>query len=213
MRRLHERAHRGVRPDRGRHLSVRLPVPGTWVDIRYHRPHLGPTIFHQRVLESTDRAIVTFQPHTPLEGPILVAGRPILAPGSPVVWFTFPDAWHDIGLFHLADGRPTGVYANVLTPVEILGPTEWRTTDLYLDVWISGAAPPRVLDEDELTSAVAAGLVDARTASRAREEASMLLAAAAAGRWPPEVVGRWSLERARAASSEFEEGAGPTAGA
>ena len=67
----------------------------------------------------------------------MVDGTVILAPGAPVIWFTMPGAWHDIGVFHLENGAPTGIYANVLTPVRFDGPTSWSTTDLYLDVFSS----------------------------------------------------------------------------
>ncbi len=51
--------------------------------------------------------------------PTVVAGRTVLEPGSPVVWFTFPGRHHDIGRFHTPDGRFTGYYANILTTVEL----------------------------------------------------------------------------------------------
>lgn len=183
------------------------------MDIHYQRPHKGATTFRQQVLEATAEAVVTFQPRTRLEGPVLVESEPILEPDSPAIWFTFPGTWHDIGLFHLADGRLTGVYANVLTPVELVGPTEWRTTDLYLDVWIPTAAGgrPTVLDEDELSAARERGLVDEGVAERARQEAASLIDAAAAGTWPPPVVGQWNLPRARAAASTL--GGDPESGA
>ena len=134
--------------------------------------------------------------------------RTILEPGSPVIWFTFPGAWHDIGLFHLADGTPTGIYANVLTPVALSrqsgeGGWSWCTTDLCLDVWVGvgngrhawEAHEPMLLDEDELNRAETDGAVGAAMAARAREEADALVRDCRAGRWPPPVVREWSLDR------------------
>jgi predicted RNA-binding protein associated with RNAse of E/G family len=117
-----------------------------------------------------------------------------------VVWFTFPGVWHDIGRFHRANGRFTGIYANVLTPPTFEPGDVWHTTDLFLDVWIPAGGEPQVLDRDELQNAVAAGWVDEATGLRATAEVDHILAEAASGRWPPPVVDTWTLERARAAS-------------
>lgn len=141
-------------------------------------------------------ALVTYLPRAGVSRPMVIDGRTILEPGSPVVWFTFPGAWHDIGRFHTADGRFTGWYANILTPVEISG-DDWRTTDLFLDVLLEPARPPRVLDRDELQAALDAGWIDAATAARAEAESDRLVELARGGRWPPPVVAEWTLEKAR----------------
>src|SRR5690606_7960062 len=115
----------------------------------------------------------------------------------PVVWFTFPDAWFDIGRFHRADGRFTGYYANILTPVAIT-PGRWETTDLFLDVWLGRDGRVAILDEPEFADAVTAGWIDEATAARARSMAGALARGARAGTWPPPVVDGWPLDRARA---------------
>lgn len=119
------------------------------------------------------------------------------------MWFTFPGARHDIGRFHTPTGTLTGFYANILTPVELLGRAAdgaevWRTTDLFLDVFMRPGGPPRLLDEDELAAAASAGWIDPGSAATARAEAERVLDAARGGRWPPPIVGAWPLERARA---------------
>ena len=148
---------------------------GEMVAIHYQRPGRSTAIYRQRVLERRSDAIITHQSHTPLAKPLRVEGRTILEPGSPVVWFTFPGRWHDIGLFALANGTPTGLYANILTPVEFISPHEWHTTDLCLDIWIPYGGRARLLDEDELQAAESAGLIARELAERAREEAGRLL--------------------------------------
>src|SRR5690606_26580029 len=125
-----------------------------------------------------------------------IGGRVVLEPGSSIVWFTYPDRWHDIGRFHLRDGTFTGFYANILTPVVMEG-LRWTTTDLFLDVWMDPEGGVETLDEDELDAAVAAGWVDATTSARARQEAADLVSAAERGAWPPPEVREWTLGRAR----------------
>ncbi len=178
-----------------RRRSIPLPAPGTTVEIRYRRLRRPTETYRQQVLKSGARGIVTFQPRTPIDAPLTVADTTILEPGSPVIWFTFPRAWHDIGLFHLADGTFTGLYANILTPVEFASEHCWETTDLCLDVWVPRHGTACLLDEAELADAEAAGLVASEVAARAREEASALMEGLAAASWPPALVGEWSLAR------------------
>jgi predicted RNA-binding protein associated with RNAse of E/G family len=152
--------------------------------------------FEQRLVHRDAACVVTLLEATPLARPMRIDGVVALEPGAPAVWFTFPGAWHDIGRFHDARGHFTGLYANVLTPVEGLAALEWRTTDLFLDIWLpASGGPPTLLDEAELADAVAGGL-DIGLADAARREAARLLDAAAAGSWPPAVVHEWTLERA-----------------
>lgn len=178
-----------------------LPRSGSRVDIHYRRIGRPAETYRQLVLESGPAGIVTFQSRAPIESPAVVDGATILEPGSPVIWFTFAGSWHDIGLFHRADGTFTGVYANILTPVEFVGDGAWATTDLCLDVWVPRSGRARLLDEAELDEAEAASLVDRGLAGRARAEAAALLRDHSAGRWPPRLVGEWSLERAMGAAN------------
>lgn len=170
------------------------------VTIHYERPPGRVERFRQEVVLARDDVVVTLARDMAFDPAMRIGGEVVLEEGSSVVWFTFPGAWHDIGRFHRADGTFTGIYANVLTPVE-LGEDEWHTTDLFLDVWIPPGGRPRLLDQEELDEAVAAGAVDPELARRARTEARRLLEGARAGAWPPEVVERWTLERARSAEA------------
>lgn len=142
--------------------------------------------------------MVTFLEHTPLRRPVEVGGRVVLEDGAPVVWFTFPGRRHDIGRFHRAGGTFTGIYANILTPVEFLDESTWATTDLFLDIWLDPATgKTTVLDRGELEEARARGWIDDELAASARREAATILRAARRGDWPPAVVGEWTLERVR----------------
>jgi predicted RNA-binding protein associated with RNAse of E/G family len=159
--------------------------------------------FHQEVVLDRGDVVVTLARNMELDPPLRVEDDVILESGSSVVWFTFPGAWHDIGRFHRADGTFAGLYANVLTPVEMAHDT-WHTTDLFLDLWLPRGGAPRILDGDELDEAESRGHVTAETAERAREEARRLRRAAREGRWPPEVVEAWTLERVLGASAPQE---------
>lgn len=166
------------------------------VEIHYLRPPGRTTIFRQRIVERTTACVITLLEHAELSRPVSVHGRTVLEHGSPVVWFTFPGLWHDIGRFHSAEDRFTGFYANVLTPVQFVTPLHWETTDLCLDVWVDDRGA-ELLDADELDEAEAAGAIAGAHAARARSEAAELLERAAAGTWPPPVCREWTLERAR----------------
>ncbi len=166
------------------------------VEIHYRRLPDRVQVFRQRLVLDRDDVKVTLAERMRAAAPMRIDGKVAMEPGSDLVWFTFPGLWHDIGRFHRADGTFTGYYANVLTPPEIDGDL-WRTTDLFLDVWLPPDGRPALLDEDEFDLALGKEALDPETARRAREEADSLMAAAAAGAWPPPVVREWTLERVR----------------
>lgn len=166
--------------------------------IHYLRPPDRLEIFEQPLVHDGPDGKVTLKPAVELAAPMRVDGRVVSENGSAIVWFTFPGLWHDIGRFHRADGTFTGLYANVLTPVEMRRDGDWHTTDLFLDVWLDDRGA-RVLDEDELEDALARGWLDRDTAERARREAEAIVRAARTGSWPPALVSEWTLERARRA--------------
>jgi predicted RNA-binding protein associated with RNAse of E/G family len=165
------------------------------VKIHYRRPPDRVTVYENELVHTGDQVTVTIMRATPLQQPVAVDGHVILENGAPAIWFTFPHADHDIGRFHTRAGVFTGLYANILTPVEFMSPTEWRTTDLFLDIWIGADGAPRILDEDELQAAVRSGWVDAATAAAARATARRLVQEHQDGTWPPAVVYDWPLER------------------
>ena len=173
-------------------------TPDTQVRIHYTRPPGRVTIFEQSRVHASAAGIVTYSKRCGVERTVRVENEVILEPDSPIVWFTFPGAWHDIGRFHRADGTFTGVYANILTPPHFLDEFTWETTDLFLDVWVpanNGAAV--VLDRAEFTDALYAGDIDGPTAAEAEAEVARILALHSAGRWPPALVNEWTLERAQ----------------
>ena len=198
-----------------------MPRP---VRIRYRRPPDREQIFHQTLVHEGPDGLVTLMDAAGVTRPTVVAGKTVLEPGSPVVWFTFPGARHDIGRFHTVDGTFTGFYANILTPVELDAdppgsgsgggapedPSEasgagagdiWLTTDLFLDVFLDLDGEVHVLDRRELREAVTVGWIDGTTAREAELEANRLVEAARVGAWPPPIVEAWPLDRAREAAA------------
>lgn len=175
------------------------------VTIHYLRPPDHLQTFRQPIIHQSPEAIVTFSRGVRVPSPMELDGEVVLETGSDIVWFTFPRLWHDIGRFHDAEGAFTGFYANLLTPVEMLPGNIWRTTDLFLDVWMKPGRAPRLLDEDELQAALDGGAVESRTARRAREEARRILGRAGAGAWPPSVVHEWTRERALAVLNDIDD--------
>lgn len=167
------------------------------VVIHYHRPPDRYEQFEQHLVHRTQDCVVTLLESASVRRTLVIDGVTALEPGASVVWFTFRNAWHDVGRFHTRADEFTGVYANVLTPVDGFDGHEWRTTDLFLDVWQPPGGRARILDEDELAEARVAGVIDESTARRAEAEAAALVDAARTGAWPPAIVHEWTLERAR----------------
>ena len=170
------------------------------VHIHYLRPPDRKEVFVQYLVSDQGSVKVTLAQNVPFDPPIRIQGQVALEKGSDAVWFTFPGKWHDIGRFHRADGTFTGIYANILTPVEILHHHRWQTTDLFLDVWIPPGGELAVLDGDQLAEALERDWISGETAARARQEVERIRAAHERGRWPPAIVEDWTLERARQAT-------------
>jgi predicted RNA-binding protein associated with RNAse of E/G family len=166
------------------------------VSIHYRRLPDRTQIFEQVVLEETPEVTVTFLEAAALPRNVVSDDDVLLEPGAPVVWFTYPERWYDIGRFHRADGTFTGFYANLISPVKMEG-RRWETTDLCLDVWAGADGSVRILDQDEFQEAVTNGWIDSATEATAREHAEALARAARQGTWPSDHVRGWTLERAR----------------
>jgi predicted RNA-binding protein associated with RNAse of E/G family len=164
------------------------------VKIHYRRPPDRITVYENELVHADAQVTVTMMRATQLRQPMRLHDRVVFENGAPAIWFTFPGADHDIARFHTSAGVFTGIYANVLTPVEFLSPTEWRTTDLFLDLWADEAGV-HLLDEDELADALERGWIDAETARQARTTAARLMQQHVDGTWPPAVVYEWPLER------------------
>jgi len=171
--------------------------PSDTVTIDYLRPPGRWEVFIQKILLDTPEVKITLAENVPFDPPIRVNDQVVLEAGSDAVWFTFPGLWHDVGRFHLADDRFTGIYANILTPPVIRPGGKWETTDLFLDIWVDPDGGLSVLDEDQLIEAEAEGWISDDLADRAREEAGWIVREHEAGRWPPPVVNEWTLGRAR----------------
>lgn len=190
-----------------------VPQPIRPLRIHYLRPPDRLTVFRQLLLLASPEVLISFAPATSLSQPVEVNGEVILEQGSPVVWFTFPGIWHDIGRFHRADGTFTGIYANILTPPRLRGEV-WSTVDLFLDVWLpapmvgnrrAAGIPPdaptphaALLDQEELEDARASGWISPRLYVRAQLEARRLMARVEEATWPPPVVEAWTRERCEA---------------
>ncbi|MEE9133922.1 MAG: DUF402 domain-containing protein [Gemmatimonadota bacterium] len=167
------------------------------VEIHYRRPPDRLDVFVQDLVVDRPELKVTLHDPSTVDTTIRVGDRIIFEPRSPIVWFVFPEAWYDLGRFHLRDGTFTGLYVNLITPVQITG-RSWRMYDLCLDLWIDPSGGFQVLDQDEFDEAVDRNWIDAGTANRARDELERLIDKMRRGDWPPAVVAEYDLERVRA---------------
>lgn len=165
------------------------------VHYRYRRPG-KPTIVYQQwlVLDRPDLKVMLLDAYA--GGPLTVSGATVLERGAPIVWLVFPEKWHDIGRFHLADGTFTGWYTNLTTPIEMTE-REWSAGDLFLDLWTPVNGSSVWLDEEEFDAAFKAKRLDAATRRRALNERAIIDLQVAAGEWPPAVARDIDLAQAR----------------
>ena len=164
------------------------------VQFEYRRPGKATEVFDQILVVDEPGYKVMLLERYGGES-ITIAGEPALDTGASAVWFVFPGAWHDVGLFHRADGTPTGWYTNICTPVQVVG-NRWSSTDLFLDHWLSRTGTDAWLDEDELEDAAATKLIGPDTFARALRERDAITTHVRQGDWPPPHVRLMNLERA-----------------
>lgn len=169
------------------------------IRIHYHRPGKGTIVYHEDlVLDRPDVKVTLLSEYDGRE--VTANGTVILGPGAPIVWYVFPNQWHDIGRFHLSDGTFTGWYTNLCIPTQIEG-TDWRCTDLFLDHWLGVDGDARWLDEEEFRRATEQGSLDWATADRVMAERALVDQEIAAGNWPPTITWEIDLAHARRAVS------------
>lgn len=165
------------------------------ISYEYHRPGKPTTTYDEwLVLDRPDSKVML---QDAFGGPpFRVGDAVVLEPGAPIVWFVFPETWHDIGRFHLADGTFTGWYTNLTTPIE-LGTSVWSASDLFLDLWTPLAGPSVWLDDDEFASACRSRLIDSAMRRRVLNERALIDLQVAAGHWPPPIARDIDLMQAR----------------
>ncbi len=166
------------------------------ISLHYLRLPSRKQIYKQYLITKEAGANVTLSTDLVMDSPLIIKGETILETGSKIIWFTFPDTWHDLGLFHQADGAFTGIYANIITPLQYRSPFVWETTDLFLDIWIDLSGRAIVLDEDEFDLARGNGWMSPTVAEAALRESQLLIDGYRKGTWPPSFISQWSLDRA-----------------
>ena len=163
------------------------------IHFEYTRPGREPTEYRQWLVhDSPEVKVVLLERH---EGKRLAVGdRTILEPAAPVIWFVFPDAWYDIGAFHLADGTFTGWYTNFCTPVS-MHDDRWSCTDLFLDLWVWECGSYQWLDEAEFVTSISDRTIDHLSGARVARDREVIQQELDGGTWPPDVVRQFDLPR------------------
>jgi predicted RNA-binding protein associated with RNAse of E/G family len=166
------------------------------IHFEYHRPGIGRTVYDEwLVLDRPDVKVLLQKDYS---GPAVdVQGVRILDSGAAMVWFVFPDAWHDIGRFHLGDGTFTGWYTNLCKPVQLEGDT-WIGHDLFLDLWQFAEGDLVWLDQEEFDEAVKTGLIDKPLKKQILNQRALIDMQVKLGEWPPPVARDIDLTQAEA---------------
>lgn len=156
------------------------------IHFEYHRPGIGVTVYDELLV--LDRPDVRVLLQESYNGPnVEVANTRVLDSGAPIVWFVFPDSWHDIGRFHLHDGTFTGWYTNLCKPVTFDG-DRWIGHDLFLDLWQFPDGRPIWLDEDEFDDALESGILDKALEKQVGNQRTLIELQVSQNAWPPPIV-------------------------
>jgi hypothetical protein len=185
----------GVRR-RGLREARRIPpdAPRVQVDVRRGPDRLDT--FSQELLLDEPNLKITLQILGRDFPPTRIDSATSLRPDWLLIWYLWPERSYEVGAFFDARGTFRGHYVNLVRSPEF-GP-RWTVDDLFLDVWVPANGAPVVLDEDELSEAVARGWVTAAEAEGVTRLAADIVARAAGSvgrlgrRWPPRDVRRWA---------------------
>ena len=165
------------------------------IHYNYTRPGKESGVYdHWLVVDDPDLKVMLMTDYHGV--PLVIDGQVVAEPGAAMLWFVFPGAWYDIGRFHLADDSFTGWYTNLCSPVTMHGDS-WDSTDLFLDHWMTPEGHQSWQDEDELARAIGAGLLEAETQARIRQERRFIQSNIDVGAWPPPVALEMDLGDAR----------------
>ncbi len=165
------------------------------IRLEYRRPGKQIAVYNEwLVLDRPDVKVLLLDEYDGVE--LYVDDNVVLETSAPIVWFVFPEKWHDIGRFHLADDTFTGWYTNFCKPVEMNG-DHWIGSDLFLDLWQPADGEPAWLDEDELSEAIRTKLIDAQTKRRIENERALIDLQVKQEAWPPAIVRDIDLVQAR----------------
>jgi hypothetical protein len=99
------------------------------------------------------------------------------------LWLMRPGSWHAVRVGWRDEWEPWGWYVNLEQPARRTA-RGVQTMDLMLDVIVEPEGTWRWKDEDELDALVQAGLFDAATAARVRDEALAVIRRVEAGAAP-----------------------------
>lgn len=166
------------------------------IHFEYNRPGKESVSYDEiLVADRPELKVLLLESYT---GRNLIIGRSVVQErGAPIVWYVFPNTWHDIGLFHMADETFTGWYTNLCTPAQFHGDTA-TSTDLFLDLWVPVSGKPAWLDEDEFEQACASGALSDELRVKALEERRRIQSIVEDGSWPPRVAHELDLSAVRA---------------
>jgi len=163
--------------------------------IHYFRPPHRLLDIPAELLYVNDEVIVTSHILEGTSEPLIIDGETVVENGCRAVFAEYRKQWHDVAKIFKPDGTGegfTGYYTDINTPSEERDDGYW-TKDLFLDLWIS---PDRlrimVLDEDEFDEAIRNKWITEVEARSARAELDRLMKLFCQGRFPPELLERFS---------------------
>lgn len=102
-------------------------------------------------------------------------GEVVLAPSFQIVYFELAGKWFTIGKIRNLNGEHTGYYCDIVTPPRPLEDNGVELTDLFLDLWVSPTLGFKVLDEEELETALRKDWITRQLYNKAREELEKLI--------------------------------------
>ncbi len=167
-----------------------LGVGGESFSFVFVRPPDRRSTFDSTLIEATDEHIILAHRITP-SNPLEYGGKIVMDDDYRAIWFLFKDRPYDVARMYRPDGTWTGYYADVLEPVHWDGSDPHSLqplVDLFLDLWIAPDGGFKILDEDELWTAIERRAITEMQAAQAREILARMITDTQRGDFPPQLA-------------------------
>lgn len=172
---------------------------GERIRIEYIRPGKEVTCYEEEFLAQDETCLRTFKTlpeeiSTDLSNALLTQN--LIGPGQRVGTISKLYFFHEpfnLLEFRAIDGSLLGHYSDIGEPTIQLSPTEFRMTDLFLDLWLFPDGRPLELDWDEFEEAITQKLITPIQADLARKAMRRLMEEAARGIYPGEYASRFRV--------------------
>jgi predicted RNA-binding protein associated with RNAse of E/G family len=149
-------------------------------------PHTISDLSNSLIYES--RRIIVGISETRPSKPIEFGGKIVMNTGFQGTFFILRGKWFVVSKIRDVQGKHTGYYCDIVTPLNRSKEGILELTDLFLDLWVSPELKYKVLDEEELEQALEKSSITKLLYKKAKSELRKLVKTVKNREFPPPLV-------------------------